>query len=53
MKGENYLKQDTIVIKLSPGVDPVKRPGLGFYGLTRINSEIHSFFFLLKAVDIT
>jgi hypothetical protein len=39
MKGENYLKQDTIIIKLSPGVDPVKRPGLGFYGLTQVNPD--------------
>jgi cobalamin biosynthesis protein CbiD len=53
MKGENYLKQDTIVIKPGPGVEPVKRPGLKFYGSTRINPEIHSFFFLLKVVDNT
>jgi hypothetical protein len=27
-----------IVIKPDPGVDPVKEPGLGFYGSTRVNS---------------
>jgi hypothetical protein len=41
----------TIVIKPGPRVDPTKGPGPGFYGSTRVNPEIHSFFFLLKAVD--
>jgi hypothetical protein len=37
-----------IIIKPGPGVDPAKGPGLGIYGLTRMNPEIRSFFFLLK-----
>jgi hypothetical protein len=41
----------TIIIKPGPRVDPTKGPGPGFYGSTRVNPEIHSFFFLLKAVD--